>query len=441
MRTCVSAALVLVLACAGPVVAQQTPIDSAATGSALGASLAQGRRGLVWDDRPSIVFGKDVSVDVRAKVQLDWRTFDPQIDEDTFDFRTARVGLKGDLTKHFDFEIERAIDTGGSGFGDWKDVYLNWSTFDALRVKAGRFKMPFGLEQNTGVTDIDFAYRTLASQIIAPARDRGVMVYGEISGNDLTYEVGVFDDDGDNGELKEPQFVQAGQDLKGVGPSYAGRITANLLKPLPVAAKLKSMRFGVAYTTAEIPEGLNSLRGQSVYGTEDFFEPVYVKGRRQRYGAQFDWTPGPTGFKAEWMQSREERIGQSNRNQDLSDFVGTGWYASATWFVTGEDKDDNINPKKPLFQGGIGAIEVGARYEQLEFGSASKTGTAFTNPRADHLVSNSDKVWTFGVNWMLNRWVRIITNAVHETFDDPSRTPDRGIDKFWSGLIRLQVVF
>ena len=141
------------------------------------------------------------------------------------------------------------------------------------------------------------------------------------------------------------------------------------------------------------------------------------------------------------MQSREERIEQSNRNQDLSDFVGTGWYASATWFVTGEDKDDNINPKQPLFQGGIGAIEIAARYDQLEFGSASKTGTAFTNPRADHLVSNRDSVWTFGVNWMLNRWARIITNAVHETFDDPSRTPDPGIDKFWSGLIRLQVVF
>ena len=121
MKTYVSAALVLVLACAGP-------------------AFAQHKRGLVWDDRPSIVFGEDVNVDLRAKLQFDWRTFDPQIDEDTYDFRTARVGLKGDLTKHFDFEIERAIDTGDSGFGDWKDVYLNWSTFDALRVKAGQIQ-------------------------------------------------------------------------------------------------------------------------------------------------------------------------------------------------------------------------------------------------------------------------------------------------------------
>ena len=399
---------------------------------------AQDKRGLVWDDRPTIVFGKDVTLEIRGKLQLDWRQFDPQIDEDRFDFRTARVGLKGDLTKHFDYEIERAVEQEGK-FGEWKDVYLNWSTFDILRVKAGRFKMPFGLEQNTGATDVDFAYRSLASSTIAPARDRGVMAYGELGR--LGYEVGLFDDDGDNGELKEPQFVEAGEDLKDVGPSFAVRLTGDLFRALPVPNKLKSANFGVAYTSASVPEGLNSLRGQSVWGTEDFFEPVYVKGRRQRLGAQFDWTPGPAGLKAEWMQSREQRLGQSNRNEDLSDFISTGWYVSGTWFVTGEDKDDNVNPRNPIFQGGIGAIEIGARYDQLEFSSANNTGAAFTNPRADPLLANTDQVWTFGVNWLLNRWVRVITNAIHEEFADPSRSPDPGISSFWSGLLRLQIVF
>ena len=402
------------------------------------SAAAQDKRGLVWDDRPKFVFGKDVTLEIRAKLQLDWRRFDPEIDEDTYDFRTARVGLKGDLTRHFDYEIERAIDRDGE-FGDWKDVYLNWSTFDALRVKAGRFKMPFGLEQNTGATDVDFAYRSLASSTIAPARDRGVMVYGELGR--LGYEMGVFDDDGDNGELKEPQFVEAGEDLENVGPSFAARLTGDLFRTLPVPEKLKSANFGVAYTNVSVPEGLNSLRGQSVWGTEDFFEPVYVKGRRQRFGAQFDWTPGPTGLKAEWMQSREQRIGQSNRNEDLSDFVSTGWYVSGTWFVTGEDKDNNVNPRHPVLQGGIGAIELGARYDQLELSSATKTGTAFTNPRADPLLANSDQVWTFGVNWMLNRWVRVITNAIHEEFADAARSPEPGTASFWSGLLRLQVVF
>ena len=402
------------------------------------SAAAQEKRGVVWADRPTFVFGEDLTLEIRAKLQLDWRRFDPQLDEDTFDFRTARVGLKGDLTRHFDYEVERAIEQEGN-FGEWKDVYLNWSTFDVVRVKAGRFKMPFGLEQNTGATDVDFAYRSLASSTIAPARDRGVMVYGEFGR--VGYEVGVFDDDGDNGELKEPQFVEKGQDLKDVGPSIAVRLTGDLFRTLPVPDKLKSATFGVAYTNASVPEGLNSLRGQSVWGSEDFFEPVYVKGRRQRFGAQFDWTPGPTGLKAEWMQSREQRLGQSNRNQDLSDFVGTGWYVSGTWFVTGEDKDNNINPRHPIFQGGIGAIELGARYDRLGFSSATKTGTAFTNPRADPLLANSDQVWTFGVNWMLNRWVRVITNAIHEEFADAARSPEPGTASFWSGLLRLQVVF
>ena len=402
------------------------------------SAAAQDQRGLVWDDRPKFVFGEDLTLEIRAKLQLDWRRFDPPLGEDTFDFRTARVGLKGDLTRHFDYEVERAIQQEGH-FGEWKDVYLNWSTFDIVRIKAGRFKMPFGLEQNTGATDVDFAYRSLASSTIAPARDRGVMAYGELGR--LGYEMGVFVDDGDNGELKEPQFVEAGEDLENVGPSFAARLTGDLFRTLPVPGKLKSANFGVAYTNASVPEGLNSLRGQSVWGTEDFFEPVYVKGRRQRFGAQFDWTPGPTGLKAEWMQSREQRTGQSNRNEDLSDFVGTGWYVSGTWFVTGEDKDDNVNPRHPIFQGGIGAIEVGARYDQLAFSSAAKTGAAFTNPRADHLLANSDQVWTVGVNWMLNRWVRVITNAIHEEFGDASRSPAPGTASFWSGLLRLQVVF
>ena len=399
---------------------------------------AQDKRGIMWDNRPTIVFGEDVTLTIRAKAQFDWRRFDPEIGEDTFDLRTLRFAVKGDLTKHFDYEVERAIEVEKGVVDEWKDVFLNWTTFDVLRIKAGRFKMPFGLEQNTGSTDVDFAYRSLGSSIIAPGRDRGVMAYGELGR--LGYEFGVFDDDGDNAELKEPQFVEEGEDLADVGPSYAGRLTLDLLRALPVPQRIKNANFGFAYTNSAVPEGLNSLKGEAVWGG-DYFEPVYVKGRRQRFGAQFDWTPGPTGFKAEWMQSREQRLMQSNRNQDLSDVIGTGWYAAATWFITGEDKSDSVTPKRPLFRGGIGAIELGARYDQLTFESAGKTGTAFTNPRAEHLLPNTDRVWTFGANWMLNRWSRVIVNAIHESFEDELRTPASGTTKFWSGLLRLQVVF
>ena len=404
------------------------------------------RRGFVWDDRPTIVFGKDINLEIKGRTLFEWRKFDPDIGEDIFHLRTARVGMKGKLTKHFDWEIEREITEDKNKkviFGDWKDVNIEWNTFDAIRIRGGRFKVPFGMEQTTGISDLDFAYRALGSTQLAPGRDRGMMASGEWAR--IKYEAGIFDDDGDNAESNEPQFVAEGADVNNVGPSVAFRVIADALRPLPVG-KLRSANIGIAYTNSDVPEGLNSLRGESVWGGH-FFERVYVKGRRQRYGAQFDWSPGPASLKAEWMQSREDRKEQSNRDQDLSTFIADAWYVAGTWFITGEDKDNNIKVKSPLLEGGPGAIELAARIERLGFRSAATTGLAFTNPRNDHQVPNSDTVFTAGVNWTTSKWTRVIVNAIHENFEDPSRTPLTKGDpqarttSFWSGLVRLNIVF
>jgi phosphate-selective porin len=427
MRHCLAAALLVIVAA---------------------PAVAQDGRGLVWDNRPSIVFGEDINVDLRGRVQFDWRSFDPDVEEETFDIRTIRVGLKGNLTRHFDWEIEREIDQATDleeevekwRFGQWKDVFINWTTFDAFRVKAGRFKMPFGLEQNTGVSDLDFAYRTRGSVKIAPGRDTGVMAYGELLDGALLYEAGVFDDDGDNGELEVERFVQEGLDLEDLGPSLAVRVVAELFRGLPVHDRLKGAEFGVAYTRSHVPEGLNSLFGEEVWGF-NYVDRVYVQGTRQRVGLQADWSPGPLGFKGEWMRSNEQRLGQSNRNEDLSDFLGTAWYTSATWILTGEDKDSDVTPNDPLFSGGIGVVELGVRYDRLTFESGSKEGPDFTNPRSDHLTPNADSTVTFGVNWMPIRWVKVVGNGIRQSFSDVNRVPLAGTADYWSGLIRLQVAF
>lgn len=396
-------------------------------------------RGFGWrNGRPSVIFGEDVYVSLRSRLVLDWRGFDPDLDEDTFDFDVARIGLKGELTRHFDFEIEREIDEDGN-WQDWKDVYVNWDTFDPFQVRAGRYKIPFGFEQNLGRTEIDFVYRARISTQLAPARDKGVTVYGRVFGRGLTYEIGVFNTDGDIGKLSEPQFdPDAVDDL---GPTYAGRVTAAVFRPfVGEESELRSLRVGAAYTNGNLPEGLNSLRGETPYGY-DYFEPVYVKGRRQRLGFELDWTPGPLGLRAEWMQSHEERLGQGLGDRDLSDFLGTGWYVYGTWIVTGQDKDDNISMRRSVLRGGPGAIEIAGRYEALGFGSAGKEGTPLRNPRADHLLENRDRIWTAGVNWYVMPHVKVVANAIHEDFEDAARTPANGETSFWSGVFRLQVVF
>ena len=396
-------------------------------------------RGFGWrNDRPAIIFGEDVYVSLRARMVFDWRGFDPDLDEDTYDLNVARLGVKGELTRHVDYEIEREIDADGN-WQDWKDVYVNWDTFDPFQVRVGRYKIPFGFEQNLGRTEIDFVYRARISTQLTPARDKGVTVYGRAFGRGLTYEVGVFNTDGDIGKLEEPQFEPGAED--DLGPTYAARVTAAVLRPfVGDEAALRSLRVGAAYTTGNLPEGLNSLRGETPYGY-DYFDPVYVKGRRQRLGLELDWTPGPFGLRAEWIQAREERLGQGLGDRDLSDFLGTGWYVYGTWMVTGQDKDDNISMRRSVLRGGPGAIELAARYEELGFGSASQEGTPLRNPRADYLLENRDRIWTAGVNWYVMPHVKVVANAIHEDFEDAERTPLSGETSFWSGVFRLQIVF
>jgi len=385
-----------------------------------------------WRNRPSIQLG-DLRLDIRFKTQLDWRAFDPEVAEERFDRRALRGGLNGEIGDHVEFQIERDLDPDG----EWRDVFARWRTYRQFETTAGRFKVPFGREELTSFSEIDFAYRALVSATIPPARDKGLMVSGRFFRRGLTYEAGVFDDDGDNGRLQEPQFSVTGNPPN-IGPSFAARVTAAPFRPL--AETLANLRVGFAYGAVDVPEGLNSFRGETVYGKR-FFEPVYVKGRRDRMGLELAFNPGPIGLSAEWMRAQEERRNQGLGDRDLSDMQTTGWYVSGTWLLTGENKEDFSNPRQSLFAGGSGAIEIAARYESLRFESVDKTGPAFTNPRAEHILPNQDDVFTIGVNWFLNRWVRVTFNGIREEFEDAARTPVPGTTTFWSAVGRVQLAF
>jgi phosphate-selective porin OprO and OprP len=386
-----------------------------------------------WRNRPSFQFG-DVRLDVRFKVARDWRHFETEVGATDQIWRMRRGGINGEIGDHIEFQIERDLFRGG----EWRDLFARWRTHRQVEVTAGRFKVPFGREQSVSASDIDFAFRALVSDLIAPGRDKGVMVNGRFLSRGVTYEVGVFDDDGDNGRLREDQFSVTG-DVEDIGPSFAGRVTGTPLRRL--TEHLETFRVGFAYGGASLPEGLNSLRGRTLYGTSDFFEPVYVNGRRTRMGVELSYTPGPVSVTAEWMQAREERKRQGLGDLDLSDLITTGWYTAATWLVTGEDKSDFNNPRDPLFDGGFGAIELAMRYERLGFESADKVGPAFSNPRAEHVLGNTAGLWTMGVNWFANRWVRATINAIREDFDDLARAPQPGTGSYWSAVGRLQLVF
>jgi phosphate-selective porin OprO and OprP len=383
-----------------------------------------------WNPRPSLRIGNVARIDVRLKLQFDFRAFSPDqpADDGTFVLHRRRLALDGVLFRRVDFQIERELREDGP----WRDVYANLRVGEALEVQGGKFKMPFGLEETTSTMDLDFVYRTVGTNALTPARDVGAMAHGRL-GRTLEYEAGAFTHDGEDA-LGEDGFVLPDERQPQAGRAIAARVVAT---PWGRGGGARP-RLGLAATSSRIPEGPNSVAGRSVFKSK-FFERVYVRGRRMRIGAQAEWNPGPFGFRSELIEVREERAGQGLGDVDLSDLIARSWYASATWVITGENKAGGIGPRRPLLQGGIGAVEIGARFERASFDSASNDGPAFRNPRADNILGNTESVWTTGVSWYVNRWFRIQANGIREAFDDVQRTPVAGRTSFRSGIVRLQV--
>src|SRR4030095_6354240 len=134
---------------------------------------------------------------------------------------------------------------------------------------------------------------------------------------------------------------------------------------------------------------------------------------RLRLGAELSWEPGPFVVKGEVIRVRDQRLGQGIRGEGLPDLLSRGWYFTVGWVLTGEPAAGGVKPRKDFLTGkGFGAVQIAARYEQLRFGSSEHPGLPTRSSRGANLLSESERVATFGVNWYLNRFTRIQFNAL-----------------------------
>ena len=372
-----------------------------------------------------------LKLDFTVKSQMDLRDFpsEPTTEpKDVFDLHRARVGIEGTMLKRLDYQVERELSDTSQ---PWKDVFVDGRVARAFDVRAGQFKIPFGLDQLTSGMDLDFNYRSLAGTYLSPGRDVGLMLHGRLFSDIVRYQAGVFRRGGDNvraSELSDPQTDR----------TFAGRV---VLKPWTNAKDhlLRTFSAGLAFTSGELPEGQNSLRGKTVPG-DKFFDHLDVNGRRDRIGAEFQWRPASFGLQGEIIRAWDQRLGQSLDNGDLPDLIAGGWYVSGTWLATGERKKDSVEPSRPFLTRGIGAVELAGRVEQLRSSSSGGAPTPFVSPRSEWIAPRSDTVWTTGVNWYLNQFIKLQANLIRE---------ERAVDTFfpidpqhfWSRTLRLQFGF
>jgi phosphate-selective porin len=251
----------------------------------------------------------------------------------------------------------------------------------------------------------------------------------------VRYEAGIFEHDGRNARPRNPERMFGDQTIAlrlGVQPFRASKTV------------FEDLLVGVAMTRSDLAdangllEGRPGLRARTPMDVEFFESDVYIRGRRERRGFEARWRPGPASIKAEYIKVTDQRLEESVEDTDLSPFLAKGWYVSGTVALTGDKKADGLDaPKRPIGRGGIGAVEVGARLEEITYGSVA-TGEASTSPRSDVIPGNGDRVTTFGVNWYLNRWIKVQFNLIREKITDPSQGPLPSQPTFWSRILRFQ---
>ena len=423
-----------------------TDDDEATVGTAQATDTVEKPGPFVWKQHPSIRFGKAVRVEFEAKFQEDGRSSYSgglaNAGVDPWELHRNRVGVKGSVGKHIDFEVERELTekelterdvlVGLTPKSQWKDVDVNVDYVKNAQIQVGKFKIPFGLDELTGVTHNDFVYRSLGANYLAPARDVGGMVHGSFLKHGLQYAAGAFTHDGDNARSKK---------IQGGNETVAGRVTFRPLRR--VSPALGTLEIGTAVALTALSDDSfrpNGLRGRTVITQDTFFKPVYVKGRRSRMEGDVDWTIGPASLRAEYTQVRDTRRNQSLTDGDLPDARYRSWYVSATWLLTGEHKRRPVKPKSDLFDRGVGAVELVGRIERVWFDSVGGTDEPFANSRAENILPVGDRAVTMGVNWTLNRFVKLQFNAIRERIDDPDRNPVANGSAFWSRVVRLQFV-
>ncbi len=386
---------------------------------------------LSWENRPSVRYGDLVRIDVRARFIGDVRGSDASLEEsDTsrLDIARRRVGATGTIARVADFQIEREL---ASARG-WRDVYVNYRGFDHVDIQGGQFKLPFGLDENTSSANLDFVYRSRAAAL-SPGRDPGVMAHGRV--RTLHYELGLFARDGDNARGNDTQRVSGGW-------TAAARLVAQPFRSF--TSVLEDFQAGVAYTSSDVPAGIADLRGDTAFG-QPFFRPEFaVQGTRQRVGLEMRWRPGPFSMQSELVRLSNERRGQSVEDTDLPPLVATAWYVHGTWLVTGEQKTRGADePRRPLFGGGFGSVEIAGRVEAVRLSSIG-TGLPSRGPRAETILPHSDRVVTLGVSWSPNRWVRVQANLVRDTVSIPAGAfasgpfVDGTSSSFWSRVVRFR---
>lgn len=279
----------------------------------------------------------------------------------------------------------------------WMDVYLRLQSkgvtgHDVGALRLGFSKTPVGFEGNTSTGSTTFLEAALPTQAIYANRRIGI-----------------------DWALSRPHYLldagyYRGGDLNG---DSDGRMVAARVAWVPRNEVGHVIHLGFS-ASREWPQG--STDGRGVYTPPEVRlrarpeaallpHPLLDSGALafaktiDRRGLEALWIEGPWSLQAEYLDATV-RLTDGH-----PDYHGHGYYAFASWVVTGESRpyaEGNVGDVRP--KGRFGALELAIRYSELDLDDATVLG-------------GRERDWTAGVNWYLNRYLKLQANYVRAWSD------------------------
>ncbi|MDY6813189.1 MAG: porin [Pseudomonadota bacterium] len=328
--------------------------------------------------------------DIDGRIQVDLQLADEDEIEypSQTEFRRARLAVEGVVYEDYGYKLQYDVADDDLSL---KDAYITYQGFEYGDIFIGQFKQPFSLEELTSSKYITFTERSLPVETVATSRRIGLgwfsgadnwsaaaSAYGQEAGNEQ---------DGD----------------EGFGVGVRGTFA-------PIAEKDRVVHLGAAVNWEETEdtdlgfedEGFRFRARPDVHrGPRAFDTGLLPASSATKYGLEFATVFGPFSFQAEYIgvdtdlnddddQDFEERF------EDLESGDVEGWYAFASWFLTGESRP--YSASSGVFKGvdpinDYGAFELAVRYDTVE------------QPDAD--VTNEVEAVTLAANWYVNKYIRI----------------------------------
>jgi phosphate-selective porin OprO/OprP len=365
----------------------------------------------------------DFAMQLKGVLQVDSRTFFDGSSAPVNDgllLRRARPILQGTVFQDFDFLF--VPDFAPSSGPTIYDAYANYRYSPALQFQAGKFKVPFGLEQLEQDRDILFNERSLATDLV-PNRDVGFELHGDLFDGRASYAAGIFNGTTDGANSGNVDFAD--------DRAFAGRLFFQPLRRSS-AAVLRGFGFGLAGTyetmstpnTAGLPSNTGgSLPGYFTDGQQQFFAynpsdkaVVVAKDDHWRLSPQGYYYYGPFGLLGEYVISDQNVSRTVVAPFDSAHLRNTAWDVTASWVLTGEDAAfaGGVVPRRPFNprEGSWGALQLVGRYAELSLDRAAFP--EFADPTTS---AGSAAAWSVGLNWYLNRNVMVKTSFSHTHFD------------------------